>query len=65
MYNSQVQFADGTTATADEAYLKAFIVNPNARQIKGFSLNVMPSTFGQTLKPEQIDDIVEYIKTLK
>jgi cytochrome c oxidase subunit 2 len=62
---SDVEFADGTTAKADDAYLKAFILNPNARQIKGFPLNVMPSDFREKLTDDQINDIIEYIKSLK
>ncbi len=65
LYNSTVEFVDGSKATADEAFLRAFIVNPNARQIKGFPLNVMPGNFGETIKPAELNDIIEYIKSLK
>ncbi|MBI5300543.1 MAG: cytochrome c oxidase subunit II [Chloroflexi bacterium] len=65
LYNSKVEFADGTSATADDAYLKESILNPNAKQSKGFLPNVMPANFGQTIKPEQINDLLEYIKSLK
>ena len=33
--------------------------------VKGFAANVMPATFGSQLKPEEIDNIVAYIKSLK
>ena len=54
----------GGPVKADEAYLKESITNPNAKVAKGFGPNVMPATFG-SLKPEQIDQIIAYIKSLK
>lgn len=65
LYGSVVQFQDGTTATADDAYLKAVILNPNAKQLKGFPLNVMPANFREKLTDDQISDMIEYIKSLK
>jgi cytochrome c oxidase subunit II len=65
LYMSKVEFVNGSTATADDAYLKAFILNPNARQIKGFPAGVMPANFEQIIKPVELTDIVEYIKSLK
>jgi cytochrome c oxidase subunit 2 len=62
---STVEFTDGTTAVADDAYLKQYIVNPDFKVIKGFPANVMPKTFGKTLTDQQISDIIAYIKTLK
>ena len=62
---AQVPLADGTTATADDAYLRESIINPNAKIVQGFSPNLMPQTFGTTLKDQQISDLIEYIKSLK
>ena len=62
---AQVTLADGSTATRDDAYLKESITTPNAKVVKGFSAGIMPQNFGTTLKPEQIDQLVEYIKSLK
>ncbi|MGE3858345.1 MAG: c-type cytochrome, partial [Dehalococcoidia bacterium] len=59
------ELADGSSVTVDDAYLKESITTPNAKVVKGFAANVMPATFGNTLKPEQIDQIIAYIKTLK
>jgi cytochrome c oxidase subunit 2 len=61
----QVPLADGTTVTADDAYLRESIVDPNAKIVQGFSPNLMPQTFKDQLKDEQISDLIEYIKTLK
>jgi cytochrome c oxidase subunit 2 len=65
LYGSDVQFEDGTTAKANDAYLRAFILNPNAKQIKSYPLNVMPANFREKLTDDQISDIIEYIKSLK
>jgi len=62
---AQVTLADGSTATRDDAYLKESIVSPDAKVVKGFNKGIMPQNFGTTLKPEQIDQLVEYIKSIK
>ena len=60
-----ITLADGKKVKGDDAFLKESIVNPNATIVKGFAANVMPATFGSQLKPEEIDNIVAYIKSLK
>src|SRR5574337_987880 len=62
---AQVPLADGTTVTADDAYLRESIVNPNVKIVQGFLPNFMPQTFGTTLKDQQISDLIAYIKSLK
>jgi len=62
---SSRDLADGSKVTVDDAYLKESITQPNAKLVKGFAANVMPATFGNTLKPEQVDQIVAYINSLK
>ncbi|HNW54042.1 MAG TPA: cytochrome c oxidase subunit II [Bacteroidales bacterium] len=47
----------------DEAYIKKSILEPEADIVKGFPKGSMPSYKGQ-LTDEQLDKIVEYIKTL-
>ncbi|MEI6136819.1 MAG: c-type cytochrome [Chloroflexota bacterium] len=61
----EVELADGSKANGDDAYLKESILTPNAKVVKGFQPNVMPATFGTQLKPEQIDQVIAYIKSLK
>ena len=51
-----------------KGYIRESIVNPNAYVVPGFGTggqSLMPNTFGQTLKPQQIDDLVAYLMTLK
>lgn len=61
----EVILPDGTTTKlpADEAYLKESILRPAVKVVKGFS-NIMPGYEGQ-LSDEDIQAIIEYIKTLK
>jgi cytochrome c oxidase subunit 2 len=65
LYQSQVKLNDGTTVTADQAYLLESIVNPSAKIVAGFQDNVMPKTFGTSLTQAQISDIIAYIESLK
>ena len=65
LYQSQVLLSNGTKLTADQAYLTRSITDPNFRTIAGFSLNVMPTTFGQTLSQAQVSALVAYIESIK
>ena len=53
---------DGSTVTVDDAYLRESIVNPNAKIVRGFQ-PVMPPF--NSLRPEEVDAVVEYIKTIQ
>ncbi|HEX2698406.1 MAG TPA: cytochrome c oxidase subunit II [Anaerolineales bacterium] len=65
LYNSQVKLNDGSTVTADDAYLMESIINPNAKIVAGFDSGLMPTSFKDLLTEDQIKDIIAYIKTLK
>ena len=64
LYGSDVTFEDGTTLKADDAYLRQFITDPDFKVVKGFPKGVMPPSFGKTLTPDQINDLIAYIKNL-
>ena len=64
-YGTQEELTDGSSVLVDDAYLHESIVSPNAKIVKGFTANIMPPNFGQTLTEEQIADLIAYIKTLK
>ena len=51
--------ADGSTALVDDAYLKGFIRDPLARDVKGFP-NVMPKT---ELTDDELSALAAYIKS--
>ncbi len=63
-FGHTVELADGTTVTADDAYLYTSIVNPASQLVKGYP-NSMPANYADQLSDEQIRDIIEYIKSLK
>jgi cytochrome c oxidase subunit 2 len=58
-------FADGTSGVADDAYLREAILNPNARVVNGYAAGVMPQNYAEQLNEAQVNDIIEFIKSLK
>ncbi len=64
LYGSQVTLEDDTTVVADEEYLRRAIIETNAEIVKGFPANIMPGIYIDTLSEEQVDALVEYIKSL-
>ncbi|MCL4529306.1 MAG: c-type cytochrome, partial [Chloroflexi bacterium] len=63
LYGSQVTLSDGTTVTANDAYLIESISNPSAKIVKGFETAAPMPKFDLT--DAQIQDLVAYIATLK
>jgi cytochrome c oxidase subunit 2 len=63
LYGAQVLLADGTTVTADEAYMRESILQPNAKIVAGYQ-PLMPTFQGQ-LTEEQILALTAYIKSLQ
>jgi cytochrome c oxidase subunit II len=45
----------------DEAFIRESIVDPNKEIANGYSANIMPPSFGQTLQPAQLDALVKYL----
>ena len=64
-------FLDGTSVIADEAYITESILNPYLRIVIGFEsspgsgISLMPATIGEKLTSDQINEIIEFVKTLK
>jgi cytochrome c oxidase subunit 2 len=52
---------DKVLAGKDANFIKTSIVDPQAEITKGFPPNVMPPNFGQTLKPGELDTLVQYL----
>lgn len=65
LFGKEQTLADGSTVKVDEAYLRESIVDPSAKIVKGFVGGIMPPVFGEKLSAEEIDSIVEYIKTVE
>jgi cytochrome c oxidase subunit II len=63
VYGGQVRLADGSTATADDAYIRESILVPSAKIVAGYQ-PVMPAFQGQ-LTEEQTLDLIAYVKSLQ
>jgi cytochrome c oxidase subunit 2 len=63
VYEGTVRLADGSSVTADDAYIRESILNPPAKIVAGYQ-PVMPSFQGQ-LTEEQILSLTAYIKSLQ
>lgn len=63
LYGSERQIVDGTTAIADEDYIRESLLDPQARVTEGYP-PIMPSYAG-TLNERQIEGLIEYIKELQ
>jgi cytochrome c oxidase subunit II len=63
LYGKQALLADGRTVTADDAYIRESILQPNAKIVAGYQ-PIMPSFQGQ-LTEEQIIALTAYIKSLQ
>lgn len=64
-YLSEVPLENGSTVIADDTYLYESIVNPLAKIHAGYPANQMPLNFSETLREDQINDIIEFIKSLQ
>ncbi|HZZ42985.1 MAG TPA: cytochrome c oxidase subunit II [Tepidisphaeraceae bacterium] len=62
MFGSQVPLSDGTTVTADDAYVRESVLYPQAKIVKGFG-PVMPSYLG-TMKEQDITALIAYMKSI-
>ena len=72
LFGSERKFADGTTAVADENYIRTSILNPNLQVVEGYAVSemdgkpmgAMPSSQGQ-VSEQELSGVIEYIKGLK
>ncbi|MDX1613762.1 MAG: cytochrome c oxidase subunit II [Candidatus Promineifilaceae bacterium] len=73
----QEQFDDGSTATADEAYIRESILMPNAKVVSGYPQGVMPGDYEerfaareselaeQGIEVDILAELIAYIQTLE
>lgn len=52
-------------ATDAASYIRESITQPGAFVVPGFPDNLMPTTFGQQLSAQELDDLVAYLLTLQ
>jgi cytochrome c oxidase subunit II len=62
VYGNQFETAEGTTITADDAYIKESILTPNVSVIKGFQPVMTP--YAGILDDKKIEAITAWLKTL-
>lgn len=58
---STVTLNDGSTVTADRAYLRRAVTEPRAQVVAGAAV-AMPAN---NLTPEQVEQVVDYIEALR
>lgn len=63
LFGTEEALDNGTNVLVDEDYVRDSILEPAAKITKGFQ-NVMPATYADALSEEEIDALVEYIKSL-
>ncbi len=63
IYGKPVQLEGGQTVTADDAYIRESILQPQAKIVKGYN-PIMPSFQGK-LTDAQVQQLIDYIKSLK
>jgi len=64
VYGSEEKLSDGSTVIVDDAYIRNSIIDPNAQIVAGYPANVMAQDYETRLKPEEIDALIAYIKSL-
>ena len=62
MWGQKRDFKDGTSGVVDENYIRESLLDPMAKVRTGFN-PVMP-TFQDKLTDEQIDSLINWMKTL-
>lgn len=62
LFGTTEKLADGTEVLVDENYVRESMMNPNAKVVQGYDA-VMPTYKGK-LRDEQINAIIDYIKSL-
>jgi cytochrome c oxidase subunit 2 len=62
LYGKPVLLSNGQTVTADDAYIRESILNPQAKVVAGFQ-PIMP-TFQGLVTEEQLLQLIAYVKSL-
>lgn len=64
IFGATRNFTDGTSAVADENYLRESILNPAAKIVEGYQPQ-MPAVYSGLLSAQQLDGLIAYLKTLQ
>jgi cytochrome c oxidase subunit 2 len=64
IFGKPQSLADGTSANADENYIRESVLKPNAKIVAGYT-NVQMPPFAGSFTNDQLDAVIAYIKSLK
>ncbi len=64
LFGRTEELEDGSSVVVDEAYLINAIRQPGKQVVKGYS-NIMPAGAASKMTDQQIEDLIEFIKTLE
>jgi cytochrome c oxidase subunit 2 len=64
IWNKQEKLSDGSTVLVDEAYVRDSMLNPQNKFVAGFQGVIMPS-FQGLVTEDEINEVIEYLKSLK
>jgi cytochrome c oxidase subunit 2 len=64
LYGSEKTLVSGEKIMVDDEYLYEAIVNPNRQIVLGFPANVMAQNYGDLFTDEEINNMIEFIKSL-
>ena len=62
LFGSRVSLSNGQTVLADQEYIRESILNPSAKTAAGY--HVLMPTYRTQLTQEQLNQLVEYVKSL-
>lgn len=63
LWGTEREFEGGGSAVVDAEYIRESLLNPNAKVVKGYPAQM--NSFAGQLSEQEIDYIIEYLKTLK
>jgi cytochrome c oxidase subunit 2 len=65
LFGSERKLDDGSTVTADDAYLRESILQPRAKTVEGYPEDLMETVIKpNSFTDEDLDALIAYIKTL-
>lgn len=63
VFGSEEALVGGGSVTVDEEYLRESIIDPAAQVVDGYA-NIMPNVYADTLSDADVNNLIEYIKSL-
>ena len=64
LWGRKEKLSDGSEVVVDAAYIKESIWKPAAKIVQGYG-PVMPAMYEGKLTDENLNDVIEYLKTLQ